>query len=200
MKSPRLPNFFLQVLGAALPLLLLAPAAQADEGDPSVKCSDSSAADTAFNPSYVDCTAHYDDVPAPMTTLVNPFGSAYGDFLFIGQTTLDPASGGPFEPFGPGTIFGTLTLKAPLGGTFVIALASFNDYSLYLYDAGKVVGDVGSIAFDTFGTTNAFRGPYQLEYANLYAPAPVPEPGSAAMALAGLALTGSLWLRRRRAA
>ena len=184
------PHLSAHLAAGALVALLLAAPAQANIGDPSVKCTDSAAADVSLNPSYVDCSAHYDDVPAPETTLIEPF-AGHGNFNFIGQTKNDDTGSGPFGAFGSGFKFGDLVLDAPQKGQFVIALASFNDYSLYLYDAGT--GAVTSIFFDTFGTSNNFGGPYQLEYANLYAA--VPEPATLALMLAGL---GALALRRRR--
>ncbi len=179
---------------AAIALMLAAPV-QADIGDPNSKCTDSDAAEDTLNPSYVDCSAHYDDVPAPQTTLVAPF-VGYGDFQFFGQTKNDNSDSGPFHAFGPDLKVGALTLDTAQHGPFVIALASFNDYSLYLYDATGISGGVMTIEFSTLGTTNAFFQPYELEYANLYAP--VPEPSAIALMLAGLAAT-ALALRRRKA-
>ncbi len=191
----------LQATGAAIALLVLAAPVQADTAPPgTVFCTDSRAANIAFNPSFVACSAHYDNMPAPkpplypQPSLLNPF-AGYGDFYFIGQTKNDDTGSGPFQPFGPGLTVGTLVLDTPQTGQFVIALASFDDYSLYLYDASAIAGGVTSIAFSTRGTTNELFGPYQLEYANLYAP--IPEPTSAALMLAGLAATG-LALRRAR--
>jgi len=186
----------LHVAGTAFALLALAAPAEADIGDGSVKCTDSYAADIGLNPSYVDCTAHFENGPqvAPETTLVEPFGPKYGDFAFIGQTTSALASGGPFQPFGPNVEFGTLVLKAPQLGSFVIALGSNGDYSFYLYDASSFTGGVTSIDISTIGTTGNL-GSFPLDYANLYAP--VPEPASVALMLAGLAATGFA-LRRRK--
>jgi hypothetical protein len=186
-------------LGAAIALFVGAAPAQADIAEPgTVLCSDSRAADALYNPSYVTCSAHFDNVPAPQEpqpALVAPF-AGYGDFNFIGQTKGDKSTAGPFEPFGPDS-YGILQLKLPQSGLFVIALASFNDYSLYLYDASGIVGGVSSIAFSTRGTTDQLGGPFGLEYANLYTQA-VPEPTTYALMLAGLAATG-LALRRRTA-
>jgi hypothetical protein len=177
----------------AVVTLVLASAAQADIGDGTVRCTDSNAADATLNPSYVSCSAFFENgvQSAPQSTLVEPFGPSYGDFLYVGQTTSALNSTGPFEPFGPGLEFGTLTLKTPQAGSFVIALASNGDYSLFLYNATSISGGVVSIDISTIGTTGAL-GSFPLEYANLYAP--VPELETYALMLVGLALT---WLAVR---
>jgi hypothetical protein len=190
-------KFGLHATCAAFALLVFAAPARADLGDGSIKCSDSLAADQGANPSYLNCSAYFEDGKqfAPQTTLIEPFGPVYGDFAYVGQTTSAPDSAGPFEPFGPGLEFGTLTLKVAQTGAFVIALASNGDYSLFLYDASAITGGVLSIDISTIGTTGAI-GSFPLEYANLYAP--IPEPETCALMLSGLALTG-LALRRRKA-
>lgn len=185
----------LRATAAAALLTLAGASAWADDpvrGD--AACTDSDAASTFYNPSYVACSAHYDGVPAPQTTLVDPF-AGYGNFRFVGQTANDNSDTGPFDPFGPGfgVPFDTLVLKAAQNGPFVVALASFGDYSLYLYDPSQAGGAVSSIEFTTLGTTNWTGGPYELQYANLYAA--VPEPTSLALMLGGLAAVG---LARRR--
>lgn len=158
-------------------------------------CFESLAASTSLNSSYVTCSAHYNGVPAPQTTLDDPF-AGYGDFKFVGQTRNNSVDSGPFEPFGAGfgIPFDTLAMKATRSGPFIIALASAGDYSLYLYDPSKAGGAaVSSITFSTFGTTNIVGGPFELQYANLYAA--IPEPTSLALVLGGLGAIG-LGLRR----
>jgi len=185
MNARQFPSV-MQAIGAAVALLVIAAPAWADDpirGD--ALCTDSVAANAAapvfVNPSYQDCSAHYQEGTAPTSTLNAPF-----------------ASTGPFDPFGPGFTFGTLSLKTSQTVPFVIALSSAGDYSLYLYDPGKAGGGaVSSLYVSTDGTTNIIRGPYELEYANLYTQA-IPEPSSIALMLAGLAATG-LAVRRRKA-
>lgn len=186
---------------ASLALLALAGPAHADDptrGD--AFCTDSAAANAppGMNASYVACSAFYNGTDAPQTTLVNPF-VGYGNFDFVGQTRADgTGTNQPFDNFGPDFLFGDLQLKTPQTGAFVIALASFGDYSLYLYDPSTAGGTAVSILeIDTFGTTNWTGGPYPLQYANLYTATVVPEPESYALMLAGLGVTG-LMLRRRR--
>lgn len=185
---------------AALALLALAGPARAD--DPvrgSAVCTDSEAANNppGMNPSFVACLAQYIGTDAPQTTLTQPF-QGYGNFDFVGQTRADGTNiNSPFNAFGSAFIFGELKLNSAQTGPFVIALASFGDYSFYLYDPSTAGGiPVSSIDISTYGTTNWTGGPYPLQYANLYTLA-VPEPESYALMLAGLAATGLL-LRRRR--
>jgi len=203
MNARQFPSV-MQAIGAAVALLVIAAPAWADDpirGD--ALCTDSVAANVAaplfVNPSYQVCSAHYQEGPAPTSTLNAPF-AGFGDFAFVGQTRKDDtaASTGPFDPFGPGFTFGTLSLKTSQTVPFVIALSSAGDYSLYLYDPGKAGGGaVSSLYVSTDGTTNIIRGPFELEYANLYTQA-IPEPSSIALTLAGLAATG-LAVRRRKA-
>ena len=199
--SPRHRLFPLYAACAALALLALAGPARAD--DPTrgnAVCTDSEAANNppGMNPSYVACLAVYEAKPAPVETLVYKFaGYENFDFAFVGQTRADGTGvNSPFNDFGADFIFGVLQLKEAQTRPFVIALASFGDYSLYLYDPSTADGlAVSSIDVSTFGTTNWTGGPYPLQYANLYAV--VPEPETYGLMLAGLAVTGLL-LRRRR--
>jgi len=186
---------------ASLALLALAGPARADDpvrGD--ALCTDSEAANSppGDNPSYVACLAQFNGVPAPTTTLVNPF-AGYGNFDFVGQTLPDgTGTNPPFIGFGSDFIFGELQLKSAQTGPFVIALASFGDYSLFLYDPSTAGGTpVSSIDVSTFGTTNWSGGPYPLQYANLYAVAVIPEPETYTLMLVGLAAAG-LYIRRRQ--
>lgn len=186
---------------ATLALLALAGPARADDpvrGD--ALCIDSEAANSppGMNPSYVACLAQFDMGPAPTTTLVNPF-VGYGNFDFVGQTLPDgTGTNSPFNGFGSDFIFGTLELKNAQSGPFVIALASFGDYSLFLYDPSTAGGTpVSSIDASTFGTTNWTQGPYPLQYANLYNVAVIPEPETYVLMLVGLAAAG-LYVRRRQ--
>ena len=88
--------------------------------------------------------------------VMTPF-AGYGNFAFVGQTTNDSTGNGPFHAFGIGFLFGTLTLDSAQKGPFIVALASFDDYSLYLYDPKS--GSVSSLEVSTFGTTNEIANP-----------------------------------------
>ena len=194
--------------GAAVALLFLANPALADTGNGTYDCNDSLAADKASNPSYVACSINWTSgalapvTPPPAVALPDPFpgySPPYGDFYFAGQS-VPGSSGGPFvfdfDTTATPYIKGSLTL-VPQIQPFVIALASNDTYSLFLYDPAKAASPVSQVFFDTFGTTGVGGGPYPLQYANLYAQA-IPEPATHALMLAGLSVLG-LTLRHRRA-
>lgn len=204
MNARRLSTAFHAAVAAVALLTIAAPARADDPIRGDAKCTDSDAANASapffVNPSFVACTAHYAEGAAPQTTLVTPF-AGYGDFKYVGQTTKTdgPGAAGPFDPFGTGLTFGTLTLKAPQTGPFIVALSSAGDYSFYLYDPAIAGGTpVSSLFISTYGTTNIIRGPYELDYANLYTQV-IPEPSTYALFLAGLGVT-ALALRRRKTA
>lgn len=97
---------------------------------------------------------------------------------------------------GPGGTSGTLTFAPPVNSPFAIALKASDSFSLYYYSGA--VG-VTSIDFITDGTSLNDKGkPQDLSHATLYL-APVPEPESYALMLAGLAAVGFM-ARRRKAA
>lgn len=88
---------------------------------------------------------------------------------------------------------GTLTFEA-LSGPFAVALKAANGFSLYYFDGSS--GPVSSLNYSTAGTAINTIGKAQgLSHASLYL-APVPEPGSTALMLAGLA--GVAFVVRRR--
>ncbi len=96
----------------------------------------------------------------------------------------------------PGAVrAGVLQFTLPQAGPFVIGLRGANSAGLYLFDGGR--SGIASLAFDTLGIARNNGGAPRLTQAALYTPTtPVPEPRSAALMLAGLAVVAFLARRR----
>ncbi|HEX2539905.1 MAG TPA: PEP-CTERM sorting domain-containing protein [Caldimonas sp.] len=122
--------------------------------------------------------------------------SVWGSFSYVGKS--DDASNGPFTSNPNVAVNGTLTFDTALTGMFVIGLKASNEHSYYLFNA---LAPVSSLTFDsTAGVAVNGRVPQDLSHANLYAiTAPIPEPETYALLLAGLGLVGFMSKRRKPA-
>lgn len=155
------------------------------------------------NPGYLSCLGSF-------TGNIGAAGHgplSFGDdqYDLMGATTAGDATGaGPFQSFAADMTGGVLQLDTAWVGTFILALKVGNEHSLYAF---KSDDGVHSIGFDTLGVGGNGNGqPGTLAVAAIYggselpsaaAVAQVPEPGTPALLLAGLAAIGLLARRRK---
>ena len=118
-----------------------------------------------------------------------------GLWNYVGSTNAGD-SVGPFSSVPVESSSGTLSFDSVVKGYFVVALKSGTNFSFYLFDGG--MDGVSSINFTTRGTSlNPNNNKAQaLSHVSLYT-APVPEPETYALMLAGLGIT-ALAIRRRK--
>jgi hypothetical protein len=177
-------------LGAAAIAAVLSPPAQAALSSTGVSCSGQSTTMTSLA-GYMDCSGAW--AGNNLNQSADVAAQIAADWGLSGLVGTDVTGGNSGST---GTLnFGTQS------GIFVLALKAGDAFSLYEFNAAGIPGGLSSINFDTLGV-GFFSGPDNknehfgqgLSHAEIYAP--VPEPATVALMLAGV---GLLWTTRRRA-
>lgn len=189
--------------GAAVAALALSPGAHAALTSTGLSCSAGTTFD-AFSPTPVACSGAWEGNDANqqadlLTQAAADFGAFVGagaEYSFLGKS--DDAGNGPFTSNPDGATSGVLTFDSVQTGLFAISLKAGNAFSLYLFDGGTT--GLGSVSFSTLGVQVNGQGiPAGLSHAALIGIAPIPEPASLALMVAGLAGFGVAARGRRTA-
>ena len=147
-----------------------------------------------------------------MQDTLDTIGAHFGSYVpggtgaWVLWDKTDSATGSQAITFAnnPQTPTGTLTFNTAITGWFVVSLKGSAQFSAYLFDGGTA--GISAIDYSMLGTSVTNQGVAKnLSHASLWggtAPAPtaaVPEPGTYALFVAGLAVVGT-WIKRRQRA
>ena len=159
-------------------------------------CNDTSWSALAATDCMGSFTGNINGDASEMAALDAEWGALTGgSFDYLGKS--DDASNGPFTGNPDVSTDGTLTFDQAISGWFVIGLKAANNYSYYLFNA---VTPITELTFDSTAgvATNRQGVPQGLSHATLYAvAAPIPEPETYALLMAGLAAVGFMSRRRK---
>lgn len=185
-------------LAVAAGLVVASAQAKGNESKPPVPpvaCGDSFA--TVGNAGYLDCRGpiggNVNGSPSEAAYLTSQWGNTW-----TWQGKSDNAGAGPFAANQSGLLSGTLSFDSAVKGLFVLAIKGGPDYSYYEFNGGAA--GIASLQFDTLGITkgNGNAGPGLSHFGLYTAMAPVPEPESYALMLAGLGVVGFMVRRRKQ--
>lgn len=173
----------------ALRCLLAAAVALACGAAQAEDCTQTSWA-TAF---YTGCSGSFDGLlsgeASELAAIAARFG---GTWSYVGRS--DDADNGPFTANPQVAFNGVLSFDEPVSGSFVLGIVSMGKYSFYGFNTKRRIGGLGFDSLEGVATTPQ-GNPFPLDYAVLFAPAPVPEPSPWLLLGGGLALMA--WRRRR---
>jgi hypothetical protein len=158
---------------------------------------------TNLQPGYVSCLGSFEgNIDNQLAGGAGVFAAINTNFGLNTNTYFSSenfaVTGNPFSQNEGGLDDGVINFDQNLTGSFVLGLKQGNGFSLYLFNASTVAGGIGSIIYDTNGVkTNSGN---DLSHAGFFGTpniAPVPEPETYGMLLAGLGLIGVVARRRK---
>ncbi len=158
---------------------------------------------TQFQPGYVSCLGSFvDNMDNQLTGTNGVFAAINSGFQLNTSTYFSSdhfnAGGNPFAQNEGSRDDGVINFDNAQTGTFVLGLKQGNGFSLYLFNAANVAGGISSMAYDTNGVkTNSGIGLSHAGFFGTPTTAPIPEPETYAMLLAGLGLLGFAARRKK---
>ncbi len=187
------------VVSTAVALVLVGATAASAKSAPTALPTCSASFTTTSQPGYVGCigafSGNMDNQLTGSTGIYSKISTSFGlSTTNYFSSEKSSATGNPFSSISGGTI----SFDKHLTGSFVLGLKQGNGYSLYLFDASKVVGGISGIRYDTNGVKTSRTTSTDLSHAGFFGTvSAVPEPETYAMLLAGLGLMGVIARRRK---
>lgn len=159
---------------------------------------------TTLEPGYVSCLGSFvGNIDNQLTGSAGVFAAINSGLGFDTNKYFSSenfsVTGNPFSQNEGSLDDGVINFDQKLTGSFVLGLKQGNGFSLYLFNASNVAGGIGSIHYDTNGVkTNGGTGLSHAGFFGTPSLAPVPEPETYGMLLAGLGLIGAMARRKKK--